>query len=152
MKAILLSFILITILVLSTKSVGSANAIQEDSVLKIITLIKKCFEAEKDATIRIEVTNRHNGTYVIISDLKQERDSIELRSHIKDMIGGERDTVSKLTMITFGDRLKGATAIDDVLKIAGHFQTIRIKKGKEEFVFGTTEGRGLMNFLELRDK
>lgn len=68
------------------------------------------------------------------------------------MMDGERDTVSWLSREAFKDRLKDASSVDDMLKFAGHFQTIKIKNGKEEFAFGTTEGRGLMNFLELRDK
>lgn len=149
MRPILLTFIAIALLVLSTSLVKAG---QEDSILKIMTVIKSWFETEKEATIRIEVINRHNGTYTIMSDLKKSGDNIEIKSHIKDMMNGERDTVSWLSMDAFKDRLKDASSVDDMLKIAGHFQTIRIKKGKEEFVFGTIEGRGLMNFLELRDK
>lgn len=152
MRPILLTFIAIALLVLSTPLGSRAKTLQEDSILKIVTAIKSWFETESGSTFRIEVINRHNGTYTIMSDIKKAGDSIEIKSHIKDMMDGERDTVAWLSTEAFKDRLKDASSVDDMLKIAGHFQTIKIKNGKDELVFGTTEGRGLMNFLELRDK
>lgn len=122
--------------------------VQNDSISKPIALLKKYIGLEEGKILQIRIINSHNGRYIITSTITTKGDSLQLKSHVKNMIGGQRDTVLHFRREEFMQKLDGILIRENFLKIAGHYKTISIKRGADESEFGTTEGRGLMNLLE----
>jgi hypothetical protein len=125
------------------------NAVQDEtSISKAVGLIKKYVSNDAMEVINLEIINTHNSKYTITSSLWSGLDSVKLYTHIIDMTGGQRDTVLNLPKQIFLFKLDRASYPINSLKLAGHHQTISVKKGEMEEVFRTYDGRALMNLLE----
>jgi hypothetical protein len=139
-------YLILTILtILSFRLVGQ---LQDDSILNATVLIKNYVTTDIREVTNIEIVNAHNGRYTITSSLQVNGDSIRLRSYIVDMTGGKRDTTINLSKQSFLLKLDKASIPSNSMKLAGHHQTISIRKGDKEKVIETIDGRALMNLLE----
>ncbi|QNF34321.1 hypothetical protein HUW51_16920 [Adhaeribacter swui] len=147
MKQNLLYALLLCALSFSALSAQTYFELQNDSFAKAVKLVKSYISLD-NKRISINLTNSHNGRYIITSSLLAENDSLELRSHIKNMLGGAKDTILRFQTQEFIQKLDNLLVKKNTLKIAGHYQAIKISNGKEESEFATTDGQGLMTLLE----
>ena len=134
--------------ILTILSCGLVGQTQDDSISKATALIKKYVTEDTRDVINIKIINRHNGQYTITSSLWTNRDSVKLYSYIVDMTGGKRDTVLNLSKQIFLSKLDRASIPSNSMKLAGHIQTISVRKGDKEDIIQTIDGRALMNLLE----
>lgn len=134
--------------ILTILSGGLVGQTQDDSISKATALIKKYVTADTIVVTNIKIINSHNGQYTITSSLRTNRDSVKINSYIVDMTGGKRDTVLNLSKQTFLFHLDKASIPSNSMKLAGHHQTISVRKGDKEDIINTVDGRTLMNLLE----
>jgi hypothetical protein len=127
---------------------GFAKLSPSNSISKATALIKKYITSPGIDEVDVRIINQHNGRYTIVSSVRSTLDSIRLYSYMVDMTGGKRDTVIYFSKKIFLSKLDKASLTSNSFKLAGHHQTITVKKGDREDVFQTTDGRALMDLLE----
>lgn len=121
---------------------GRDNAIMEEVAGKIRQMLKD----KGRETFRIEVTDRHNGTYYLISDIFKSNDSLKMSTRTIDMQGLESDTVLLLSKGVFMERVTYHT--QNNIALAGHHQTISVSDSSDNYIFHTRFGIGLVALLK----
>ena len=116
------------------------------SVVKPIKLLLSFIKDDASENIKIEIINKHNGTYEMNSLIEKTKGSFFIYTHIKDMTGKESNDFLIFSIDEFTNELN--KELDEVSKnkliIAGNYQEITIKyKGKIN-KFYTRKAFGLM--------
>jgi hypothetical protein len=124
------------------------DRIQQPTISQAIARIKKHVDVNTREVTIVTIVNSHNGRYTITSSIWTGPDSVRLLTHIIDMMGAERDTIFSLEKKKFLSKLDRASYPTSSFKLAGHHQTISVRKDGLEDTFETTDGRALMNLLE----
>jgi hypothetical protein len=111
-------------------------------------LIKKYVTDGTVGIVNLKIVNVHNGRYTITSSLWVGPDSVKLNTYIVDMMGEKKVKLLKLSKQVFLFNLERASHPMNSIFLAGHSQTISIRRGVVEEVFQTEDGRELMDLLE----
>lgn len=111
------------------------------------TELIKNFITDREITT-IGITDHHNGRYTITSTLRSSEERIEIITHMIYMTGAQRDTTFALPQREFLVKLDKASYPVNSIRLAGHYQTISVKKNSIlENTFDTRAAGALMTLL-----
>ena len=118
------------------------------SAYEPIFLIKEQVE-QLDNQFDVEITNRHNGSYILYSKVKVEKDSVRIDNDIQNDYNGTKSDTTLTFLKTDFIKLLNTELLnaDAQIKIAGNYQAIKIIVGHTIKVFYTRQGLGLMNVM-----
>ena len=97
------------------------------SAYEPIFLIKKQVE-QLDNQFDVEITNRHNGSYILYSKVKVEKDSVRIDNDIQNDYNGTKSDTTLTFLKTDFIKLLNTELLnaDAQIKIAGNYQAIKI--------------------------
>ncbi|WP_222931325.1 hypothetical protein [Xanthovirga aplysinae] len=133
----------------SCKSQKSLLPDYSKTIAEPVKLIRQQIEKYKEP-FDIEITNSHNGRYIVNSNIGLENDEVQIDTHINNQaFGSESDTTFIFTKTDFVAKLNfELEKANDQIKVAGNYQTIKVILGDSTFNFYTRQGFGLMSLLE----